>query len=55
MANQGINLPSSGGGLMRFSDEYKSKFMLKPSQVVLFIIVLILGVVALKLFLPVVG
>jgi len=46
-------MPSSGGGLMRYNSEYKSKFMLKPSHVVLFLI-LILGLLAvLKLFFPI--
>ena len=48
-----IFMPSSGGGLMRYNDEYKSKFMLKSSHVVLFIIA-ILGLSAvLKLFFPI--
>jgi preprotein translocase subunit Sec61beta len=46
-------MPSSGGGLMRYNEEYKSKFMLKPAHVILFII-LILGLAAvLKIFFPV--
>ena len=52
MANQGLSMPSSGGGLMRYNEEYKSKFMLKPSSVVLFIILLIVASVVLKIFWP---
>ncbi|MEK6935648.1 MAG: preprotein translocase subunit Sec61beta [Nanoarchaeota archaeon] len=52
MANQGLSMPSSGGGLMRYNEEYKSKFMLKPSSVVLFIILLIVASVVLKIFFP---
>jgi len=55
MAQQGIHMPSSGGGLMRYSEEYKSKFMIKPAHVVLFIILIISLVVVLKLFFPVSG
>jgi preprotein translocase subunit Sec61beta len=50
-----IFMPSSGGGLMRYNEEYRSKLMLKPTHVVLFII-LILGFIAtLKLFFPLAG
>ena len=47
-----IFMPSSGGGLMRYNEEYKSSFMLKPSQVVLFIILIISFVAIAKLFFP---
>ena len=50
MAIPGISMPSSGGGLMRYNEEYQSKFMLKPSQVVLFIILIIAFVAGLKIF-----
>jgi len=53
MANQGINLPSSYGGLMRYNEEYKSKIMLKPEHVVLFIILIIDFVFILKIFFPI--
>jgi len=50
-----IFMPSSGGGLMRYNEEYKSKLMIKPSHVVLFII-LILGLAeVLKIFFPITG
>lgn len=55
MANQGISMPSSGGGLMHYSEEYKSRFKLKPSHVVLFIILIISIVTILKLFFPISG
>lgn len=43
MANDNkINLPGGFGGLMHYSEEYESNFMLKPSHVIVFII-LILG------------
>ncbi|MFA5259377.1 MAG: preprotein translocase subunit Sec61beta [Candidatus Pacearchaeota archaeon] len=53
MANQGLSMPSSGGGLMRYNEEYKSKLMLKPSHVVLFIILIVVFVVSLKIFYPI--
>jgi len=38
-----ISMPSGFGGLMRYQDEPESKFNLKPTQVIIFII-LIIGV-----------
>lgn len=52
MAQQGIQMPGSFGGLMRYSEEYKSKIMLKPSHIILFIILIVTFVVILKLFFP---
>ncbi len=50
-----ISMPTSGGGLMRYNEEYKSKFMLKPEHVVLFIILIVAFVFILKLFFPISG
>ncbi len=36
-----IHLPGGFGGLMRFQDEYESKFYFKPGHVVAFIIFII--------------
>ena len=56
MAGDGkISMPGSFGGLMRYDEEYKSKFMLSPAQVVGFVILIILFVVALRDFWPVGG
>ncbi len=41
MANQNIQMPAGFGGLMRFSEEYKSKIMLKPAHIVIFVIAVI--------------
>jgi len=35
-----ISMPSSGGGLIRYFDEYKSKFEVKPAYVVAFIVLI---------------
>jgi len=48
----GIHMPSSYGGLMRYSEEYKSKLMIKPTHVIIFIILIVAFVAALKIFLP---
>jgi len=42
MAQQNkINMPAGFGGLMRYSEEYNSYIMLKPTHVVIFIILII--------------
>jgi len=41
MADNKINMPSGFGGLMRYSEEYTSKFNLKPTHVVVFIILIV--------------
>jgi len=51
MAQQsGFNLPGGFGGLMRFSEEYKSKFNLKPTHVIGLIILIILFRIGLGVF-----
>jgi len=42
-----ISMPAGFGGLMRFDEEYASKFNLKPTHVIAFIII----VVAFRVFL----
>ncbi len=49
--NQGISLPSGFGGLVSYKEEYASKFMLKPTYVVAFIILIIGFRIALSFFL----
>ena len=36
-----INMPSGFGGLMRFNEEYDSKFNLKPTHVIGFVIFIV--------------
>lgn len=48
-----IHMPGSFGGLMRYDEEYSSRFMLSPAHVVAFIVVLIVFVLALKIFWPI--
>lgn len=47
-----IFLPSGSGGLMRYSEEYKSSFRMSPTHVIVFIIIIIAFVAALKIFWP---
>ena len=39
--SSGVNLPGGFGGLMRYNEEYSSKFMLKPTHVVAFIVLIL--------------
>ncbi len=48
MTNNPISMPSGAGGLTRYSEEYSSKFNLKPAHV----IVLILTIIGLRILLP---
>lgn len=50
-----ISMPAGFGGLVRYSEEYKSKLMLKPEYVVAFIILIIIFVLILKIFFPIAG
>ncbi|MDD5331613.1 MAG: preprotein translocase subunit Sec61beta [Candidatus Nanoarchaeia archaeon] len=46
MSQDKIQMPSSGGGIVRYSDEVRSKFEMKPQIVVaILVIVIILGLV----------
>jgi len=56
MANDGkLHLPGGMGGLVRYDEEYKSKFMVSPGQVIAFIVIIILVILGLKIFLPITG
>ena len=50
---QRIHMPGAFGGLMRYDDEFKSRFMISPAVVIGAIIAIILLVIALKIFFPV--
>ena len=50
MADNKVNMPSGFGGLMRYTEEYESKFNLKPTHVIIFIILIIAIRVALPFF-----
>lgn len=41
MAENQINMPGGFGGLMRFDEEYASKFNLKPTYVIGFVIFIV--------------
>ena len=37
-----IQMPQSGGGLVRYSEDYKSKFVISPMTVIVMIVLVIL-------------
>ena len=53
MASNPISMPTGFGGLMRYNEEYHSKYRLEPMHVIVFVIILILFVIGLNLFSPV--
>jgi len=48
--NTSISMPGAFGGLMRYSEEYESKFPLKPIHVIGFVILIIAFRIGLSLF-----
>jgi len=53
MAKDAINLPAGFGGLLRYNEEYRSRFMIEPKHVILFVIFIILFVISLNIFFPI--
>jgi preprotein translocase subunit Sec61beta len=50
MTNGGsLRMPSGGGGLVRYFEEYKSKIQLKPEHVVLLIILVVVFEIVLRI------
>lgn len=47
MTDSGVNMPSGFGGLVRFKEEYESKFNLKPIHIVILIILIVVFRIAL--------
>jgi len=50
MADSGVNMPSGMGGLVRFKEEYESKLNLKPTHVVVFILLIVVFRIVLQVF-----
>lgn len=50
MADSNVQMPAGFGGLMRYGEEFESKFMLKPAHVIAFVILIILFRIALPMF-----
>jgi len=49
-----IQTPSGMGGLQRFDEEYPSKVQISPEMVTIIIGIVILGIAAIKLLIPLV-
>jgi preprotein translocase subunit Sec61beta len=49
MAVDNIIVPSSGGGLVRYSEEYKSKIQIKPEFIIVFTILVILFEIVIRI------
>ena len=47
-----FSMPGVFGGLVRYDEEYESRFMLTPAQIIGFVIAIIILVIALKIFWP---
>jgi len=43
-----ISTPSGMGGLMRFNEEYPSKFQISPELVVVLIAIVVIGITIIK-------
>lgn len=50
MADDRIRMPTGSGGLVRYYDEYHSKFQIKPIYVMLLILLTIIFEISLKIF-----
>jgi len=50
MANDKINLPSSGGGIVRYFEDFKSNFEFKPEVVIVMIALVIVLEIILHLY-----
>jgi preprotein translocase subunit Sec61beta len=44
-----IQMPSSGAGITRYFDDYKSKFQLKPGHVIILTVLIVIVVIVLHL------
>jgi preprotein translocase subunit Sec61beta len=54
MANDNkISMPGAFGGLVRYDEEFKSRFMIHPGHVIVFVVLVALFVIGLKIFFPV--
>jgi preprotein translocase subunit Sec61beta len=53
MADSGISMPGGFGGLMRYNEEYDSRFKFKPSWVIGFIVIIIAFILALNIIFPI--
>ena len=55
MSDNKINMPTGMGGLVNYHEEYQTRFMLNPSHVIAFALLIVVLIVGLKLFFPIAG
>ena len=48
-----IHMPGVFGGLMRYDEEFSSRFMVSPGQVIAFVVAIIVFVLALSFLFPI--
>ena len=48
-----MNMPGVFGGLMRYDEEFKSKFMLSPVAVIVFVVGILVLAFLLRVFFPI--
>ena len=53
MADNKIQMPGAFGGLMRYDEEFTSKFMISPAAVLVLIVLIVLFAVVLNVVWPV--
>ena len=52
-SDNSVSMPGVFGGLMRYNEEYNSKYKFKPAHVIAFIVVFALVVIGFKIFMSV--
>lgn len=52
MADNAMRVPGGFGGIMRYDEEFTSRFMVSPAAVVGFVVFVILLIFALRVFFP---
>ena len=50
MAKDKVSMPSSGGGLIRYFDDYKSKITFKPGHVIIMCVVVMIIIILLHAY-----
>jgi hypothetical protein len=48
MANNPMRLPSGSAGITNYADEYKSRFMLSPAGVLVYVAIIIVFAIVLR-------
>jgi preprotein translocase subunit Sec61beta len=48
--SSGVSTPSGFGGLMRFNEEFESKFKVTPMQVIVFLVAIVIFSIVLHVF-----